>query len=128
MNWEMIGAVCAVFCVFGGILIAAAKGIFATKAEHRELVKEFDSKLYDDRSLPIFVTQKEWDKSKVEREHRQDMNQKTVCNRMKEMKESVEAMCKVQNETHITISSLLGKVELCIEQTTGLKRNPKDKG
>ena len=125
MNWEMIGAICAVFCIFGGILIAAAKGVFATKAEHRELVKEFDSKLYDDKSLPIFVTQKEWDKSKVERERRQDTSQRAVCNRMKEMKESIEAMCKVQNETNVTIGSVLGRVELCIEQTTGLKRDKK---
>ena len=125
MNWEMVGAIGGLFIFFGVILIAAAKSIFATKVEHHELEKELNSKLYDDKSLPIFVTQKEWDKSKVERERRQDVNQRAMCNRMKEMKESVEAMCKVQNETNVTIGSVLGRVELCIEQTTGLKRDKK---
>ncbi|MCK4498970.1 hypothetical protein KAU11_00560 [Candidatus Babeliales bacterium] len=128
MNWEMVGAISGLFVFFGVILIAAAKSIFTTKVEHHELDKELheldkelNSKLYDDKSLPIFVTRIEWDKSKVERERRQDVNQRAVCKRMNEMKESIEAMCKAQNKTNVTIGTLLGRVELCIEQTIGLK-------
>lgn len=116
MNWNMIGVLSGVIFIFGCIMVAAAKSIFATKAEHNECVKIFNSKLYD-KGVTIFVPRIEWEKSRDERERRRDINQRALCGKIEKMSTAMETVKTVQDKTNQAISHLLGRFEQYIETT-----------
>lgn len=127
VNWDMVGIIITVICLQAGILIAAAKSIFVTKTEYdedakelnikqEENVKRFNAKLYDDKNITIFVTRDEWEKSKTERERRQDANQRFICSKMKEIQSAIKEMHDIQDETNKTISHLLGRFDQYLEE------------
>ena len=91
--WEMVGVLTGIIFIFGGIMLAAAKSIFATKAEHNECVRIFNSKLYD-KGITIFVPRQEWESNRDERERRRDIGQKALCGKIEKMSASMDLVFK----------------------------------
>ncbi len=104
MNWEMIGTICTIIIIQGGLLLAAAKSIFTTKKEHKVDMDNINTKLYDDWSIPIFVTRVEWEKSKEGRERRRDQSQRYIG-------EKIDKLQETQDKTNETLNKLLGSME-----------------
>lgn len=119
MNWEMLGTLCAICGIQGGILLAAAKSIFVTKRDYEDDMKSVDGKLYDSRSMPIFVTRKEWKESRDDRERRRDASQRALCGKIEKMNISMDEVKSTQNETNLRISNLLGRFESYIKIKEG---------
>ena len=112
----MIAAISGIVFIQGCIMIAAAKSIFVTQTEYDLTVKNFNSKLYDETGITIYVPREEWKESKVDRERRRDVSQRMICNKMAKMQESMDKMSEIQNKTNESISHLLGRFEQYLEQ------------
>ena len=105
MNWEMLGVICLIITVQGGLLVAASKSLFVTKKQ-----------IYDSNGLTIFVTLPEWIESKDGREQRRDASQRALCEKIEKMSASMDAVRATQNETNVAISNLLGRLETSLEK------------
>ena len=107
MDWEMIAALSGIVFAFGCIMLAAAKSVFATKAEHSECTKVFNSKLYD-KGITIFLPRKEWEANRDERERRRDLKHEELCEQMERVSASVD----------LIFQEIRGDIKKLIEKTS----------
>ncbi len=121
MNWDMIGVIAGIIVIQGGVLIAAAKSIFVTKKDYNEDTKILNAKLYDDKSISIYVPRGEWIESRSDREKRRDNSQRALCDKIVNIQNLIAIMQKTQNATNVVIGTLLGRFEQYIK-----KQNNKD--
>lgn len=100
----MLGVMCAVITIQGGILLAAAKSIFVTKIDHEADVQSINNKLYDGHSVTVFVPRTEWEKSRDDRERRRDNSQRKLCDQIAEIQKS-------NKEISAAVNNLIGRFD-----------------
>lgn len=117
IGWGVLKGLAGMSVVLGAVLIAAAKSIFASKAEcegefektHEKIkaeVSSLNAKLYGTRGIPIYVTHLEWEKSKAEKEKRYDRAQEYLYSKIDRLADVIEKMRQSQETTNIEISKL----------------------
>ena len=116
--WTMVATLIGIITLQGGILLAAFKSIFTTKAEHEESIKQIMSRLYDDDSMPLFIPRKECKTSNKERERRIDTSQRAICSKIEKIEDSMEVIKSSQNNTNIEIGNLVGRFDQYLMHTS----------
>lgn len=114
----MVATLIGIITLQGGILLAAFKSIFTTKAEHEKSIKQMMSRLYDDDNLTLFVPHRDCKASNKERERRIDVSQRAICSKIEKMEGSMEAIKNNQNNTNIEIGNLVGRFDQYLAHTS----------
>lgn len=110
---KYLGSIIAIFTLQGGLLIAAAKSMFATKNELKDILKHMtdegvrlDRRLYDDHGLPIYMLKTEYTNFAKDAEKRNDILQVNLCDQISKLSRLVEKMRSAQETMNIAISQL----------------------
>lgn len=110
---KLLGSIIAGITLQGGILLAAAKTVFATKDDYKSLLarvdddkKEFNHKLYDLNGIPIYMQKIEFAKNIQELSHRNDILELSLSNQISKVTKLIEKIRVTQETINIAISQL----------------------
>ena len=124
VNWNMVTAITGimsfVMIVIGGLILSATKSIFITKEDHERGIERINSKLYDENGITVFVPRREWGDSRKDRERRIDGSQRSICNKIEKLSESIECIKASQNAINKEVGNLVGRFDQAIKQTSDL--------
>lgn len=124
INWNMViaitGIMSLVMGIFGGLILSATKSIFITKDDHEKDIERINLKLYDGNGITVFVPREEWGDSRKDRERRIDGSQRSICNKIEKLAESIECIKANQNAINKEVSNLVGRFDQSIKQTSDL--------
>lgn len=138
INWDMVKAIVGitslVMSVIGGLILAATKSIFITKADFKEsdlkmsqLESNFDKKLYDSSNITIFMPRRECEKCMAEiREiSSRVISKEEIRGTLSMLNSAIEDMRQASGETNERLSALIGRFEIYIKLATLNKDNNK---
>lgn len=115
---KTIGTIIAGVALQGGILLAAAKAVFATKDDNKTLLarididrKEFNHKLYDISGMPIYMHKSEFADNIKELSHRNDVLELSLSNQIAKVTQLIEKIRVAQETINIAITKLQVKNE-----------------
>ena len=110
---KLVGSLVAVITLQGSILIAAAKSMFATRGELKEMLavmaedrKKVDRKLYNSHGLPIYTLRSEYVNESKEMERRNEILFNKQCVQIERLSAVIEKIREAQESMNILISQL----------------------